>query len=107
MIRLQRPAVNSSEDPKKQRHAELEVPGDSKHIHAELEAAGVPVSFADCRTCPDPCEDGKKTLSSISLDALIRVFIGHEEYPQKIVSTIDTTSDMLGSVKPYRRQVRP
>jgi hypothetical protein len=102
----QRPAVNSSEDPK-QRHAELEAPGDSKQIHAELEAAGVPVSFADCRTCPDPCEDGKKALFSISLDTLIGVLIGHEEYPPKIVSRIDTTSDMLGSVKPYRRQVRP
>ncbi|KAI9512256.1 Sucrase/ferredoxin-like-domain-containing protein [Russula earlei] len=60
---------------------------DIEQTHAALEAAGVPVSFADCRYCPNPCEDG------------------HEEYPNKIVSKIDTTSDMLGSVKPYRRQV--
>ncbi|KAI0004915.1 Sucrase/ferredoxin-like-domain-containing protein [Russula compacta] len=60
---------------------------DSEQTHAALEAAGVPVSFADCRNCPDPCEDG------------------HEEYPQRIASMIDKTSDMLGSVKPYRRQV--
>lgn len=45
------------------------------------------MSFADCRNCPNPCDDG------------------HEEYPKRIASMIDTTSDMLGSVKPYRRQV--
>ncbi|KAI0053025.1 hypothetical protein FA95DRAFT_1482489 [Auriscalpium vulgare] len=53
-----------------------------------LEAAGVPVSFADCRNCPNPCDQAS-----------------HEDYPNKIVSMIDTKSDMLGSVKPYRRQV--
>ncbi|KAI0251304.1 Sucrase/ferredoxin-like-domain-containing protein [Lactifluus subvellereus] len=58
-----------------------------EQTHSALEAAGVPVSFADCRNCPNPCNDG------------------HEEYPHRIASTIDTTSDMLGSVKPYRRQV--
>ncbi|KAI0307260.1 Sucrase/ferredoxin-like-domain-containing protein [Multifurca ochricompacta] len=60
---------------------------DLEQTHAALEAAGVPVSFADCRNCPNPCNDG------------------HEEYPHRIASMIDTTSDMLGSVKPYRRQV--
>jgi hypothetical protein len=30
----------------------------------------------------------------------------HEDYPKRIEAMIDTTSDMLGSVKPYRRQVR-
>ncbi|KAH9977884.1 Sucrase/ferredoxin-like-domain-containing protein [Lactifluus volemus] len=60
---------------------------DPEQTHSALEAAGVPVSFADCRNCPNPCSDG------------------HEEYPQRIASTIDTTSEMLGSVKPYRRQV--
>jgi len=60
---------------------------DPEDMHAALEAAGVPVSFDDCRSCPNPCEDG------------------HEEYPNRIISMIDTTSDMLGSVKPYRRQV--
>ena len=80
---------------------------DLEQAHAALEAAGVPVSFADCRNCPNPCEDGKRTHSSISSDPLNRLSTGHEEYPQKIASMIDTTSDMLGSVKPYRRQVRP
>ena len=26
--------------------------------HSTLEAAGVPVSLADCRNCPNPCEEG-------------------------------------------------
>ncbi|KAI9448135.1 Sucrase/ferredoxin-like-domain-containing protein [Lactarius indigo] len=60
---------------------------DAEKSHDALEAAGVPVSFADCRNCPNPCEDG------------------HEEYPHRIASMIDRTSEMLGSVRPYRRQV--
>ena len=32
----------------------------SEDSHVNLEAAGVPVSFADCRNCPNPCEDGKQ-----------------------------------------------
>ena len=51
MNRLKRLAavlLNSAEDP--------------EQTHAALEAAGVPVSFADCRHCPNPCEDGKPAL---------------------------------------------
>ena len=33
---------------------------DPEQTHAALEAAGVPVSFADCRNCPNPCDDGKQ-----------------------------------------------
>ncbi|KZV64844.1 hypothetical protein PENSPDRAFT_690430 [Peniophora sp. CONT] len=55
--------------------------------HSTLEAAGVPVSLADCRNCPNPCEED------------------HEEYPKRIEAMIDTESEMLGSVKPYRRQI--
>ena len=77
---------------------------DPEQMHAALEAAGVPVSFADCRNCPNPCEDGK-TLFPFPWTRLLG-FTGHEEYPKRITSMIDTTSDMLGSVKPYRRQVR-
>ncbi len=33
---------------------------DHEQTHVALEAAGVPVSFADCRNCPNPCEDGKQ-----------------------------------------------
>jgi hypothetical protein len=37
---------------------------DIEQTHAVLEAAGVPVSIADCRSCPNPCEDGKRASSS-------------------------------------------
>jgi len=37
---------------------------DLEQTHAVLEAAGVPVSIADCRSCPNPCEDGKRAFSS-------------------------------------------
>lgn len=42
---------------------------DPEDTHAALEAAGVPVSFADCRSCPNPCEDGKRVFFSL-LDLL-------------------------------------
>ncbi len=37
---------------------------DPEQTHVALEAAGVPVSFAECRNCPNPCEDGKLNRSS-------------------------------------------
>ena len=36
---------------------------DPEDTHTALEAAGVPVSFDDCRSCPNPCEDGMEALS--------------------------------------------
>ncbi|KAG6833789.1 hypothetical protein H0H87_001221 [Tephrocybe sp. NHM501043] len=53
-------------------------------LHAQLQAAAVPVTDADCRNCSDPCEEG------------------HDSYPGRF--TIDTESPLLGSIKPYRRQ---
>ncbi|KAF7360233.1 hypothetical protein MVEN_00752100 [Mycena venus] len=50
-----------------------------------LTASGVPVSEADCRACSDPCEDG------------------HGEYPPRF--TVDMETQMLGSVRPFRRQI--
>ncbi|KAG6886078.1 hypothetical protein C0993_004068 [Termitomyces sp. T159_Od127] len=41
--------------------------------------------LADCRNCAEPCEEG------------------HDSYPGRL--TIDTDSPLLGTVKPYRRQV--
>ncbi|KAH8118377.1 Sucrase/ferredoxin-like-domain-containing protein [Phellopilus nigrolimitatus] len=52
----------------------------------ELEAAGVPVTAADCRSCADPCDEG------------------HEDYAKRF--DVDMESEMRGSVKPYRRQAR-
>ncbi|KAG8829542.1 hypothetical protein FRC17_006426 [Serendipita sp. 399] len=51
----------------------------------DLKAASIPVSSDPCRTCADPCD------------------VGHLEYPPRF--DVDTAGDMLGSVKPYMRQV--
>jgi len=51
----------------------------------QLRASEVPVSGADCRTCSDPCD------------------LGHEAYPSRF--DIDMDTQMLGSVKPYHRQI--
>ncbi|KAF8665736.1 hypothetical protein AX16_000184 [Volvariella volvacea WC 439] len=58
---------------------------DSELLRHQLEASAVPVSDADCRTCPNPCDEG------------------HDGYPKRF--NIDTSTRMLGSVKAYRRQV--
>ncbi|KAJ7185744.1 Sucrase/ferredoxin-like-domain-containing protein [Mycena filopes] len=55
------------------------------NIFARLAASAVPVSSEACRTCSDPCEDG------------------HGEYPSRF--TVDMETQMLGSVRPFRRQV--
>ncbi|KAJ7499152.1 Sucrase/ferredoxin-like-domain-containing protein [Mycena latifolia] len=55
------------------------------NIYATLTASGIPVASADCRTCANPCEEG------------------HSEYPRRF--SIDMDSQMLGSVKPFRRQI--
>ncbi|KAJ7228886.1 Sucrase/ferredoxin-like-domain-containing protein [Mycena pura] len=55
------------------------------NVYATLTASGIPVASVDCRTCPNPCEEG------------------HAEYPRRF--SIDMESTMLGSVKPFRRQI--
>ncbi|EIW82256.1 hypothetical protein CONPUDRAFT_103206 [Coniophora puteana RWD-64-598 SS2] len=60
------------------------VPGDAQQVFENLQAASIPVTSADCRNCADPCED-------------------HDDFSKRIDVNMD--SDMLGSVKPYRRQV--
>lgn len=52
---------------------------------ALLQEACIPVSTDDCRACADPCDQG------------------HEEYSSRF--DVDMETQMLGSVKPYRRQV--
>ncbi|KAJ7095166.1 Sucrase/ferredoxin-like-domain-containing protein [Mycena belliarum] len=54
-------------------------------IYASLTSSGVPVAVVDCRTCANPCEQG------------------HAEYPRRF--SIDMDSQMLGTVKPFRRQI--
>ncbi|KIJ37364.1 hypothetical protein M422DRAFT_33712 [Sphaerobolus stellatus SS14] len=51
----------------------------------QLEKSQVPVSDDPCRTCASPCE------------------FGHPDYPRRF--DVDLTSEMLGSLKPYQRQV--
>ncbi|KAJ7166732.1 hypothetical protein C8R46DRAFT_996405 [Mycena filopes] len=58
---------------------------DPDNIRAQLDAGAVPVSYAECRTCANPCEDG------------------HGEYPTRF--TVDMETQMLGTVDPFRRQV--
>ncbi|KAK7060322.1 hypothetical protein VNI00_001087 [Paramarasmius palmivorus] len=54
-------------------------------IKAQLGQGGIPITEADCRSCSDPCEEG------------------HEPYPGRF--DVDMETQMLGSVKPYHRQV--
>ncbi|KAF9221906.1 hypothetical protein BS17DRAFT_841748 [Gyrodon lividus] len=61
------------------------LPGDIQKVYDDLNAADVPVTEADCRSCADPCDQD------------------HDDYASKM--TVDMDSDMRGSVKPYRRQV--
>ncbi|KAF9008704.1 Sucrase/ferredoxin-like-domain-containing protein [Cyathus striatus] len=60
-------------------------PADTDPLCDQLRTSDVPVSGADCRSCSDPCD------------------LGHEGYPARF--NIDTSSHMLGSVKPYHRQI--
>jgi hypothetical protein len=46
----------------------------SEETHVALEAAGVPVSFADCRNCPNPCEDGKPKNTPIPFAYSIKTY---------------------------------
>ncbi|KAG9317244.1 Sucrase/ferredoxin-like-domain-containing protein [Chiua virens] len=61
------------------------LPPDAQKVYEDLRAADIPVSDAACRSCPDPCDQD------------------HDDYSRRI--SVDMESDMLGSVKPYRRQV--
>ncbi|KAK1228900.1 hypothetical protein PQX77_008058 [Marasmius sp. AFHP31] len=58
---------------------------DPDSISMKLELGGVPITDADCRSCPDPCDEG------------------HEPYPSRF--DVDMETQMLGTVKPYHRQI--
>ncbi|KAJ7068063.1 Sucrase/ferredoxin-like-domain-containing protein [Mycena amicta] len=53
--------------------------------YASLSASGIPIALGDCRSCPNPCDEG------------------HAEYPRRFV--VDHDSTLLGSMKPFRRQI--
>jgi hypothetical protein len=71
------------------------------NIREQLGASGVPVSTADCRTCADPCEDGRCATQLKANNSFVSV--GHGEYPPRF--TVDMETQMLGSVRPFCRQV--
>ncbi|GAW01849.1 sucrose cleavage family protein [Lentinula edodes] len=54
-------------------------------LQTQLDSVSVPYTDVDCRTCPNPCDEG------------------HESYPNKF--SVDMESTMFGSVKPYHRQI--
>ncbi|KAG8722806.1 hypothetical protein FRC08_007754 [Ceratobasidium sp. 394] len=60
-------------------------PPQAEELATKLDTAGVPYTLDPCRVCADPCD------------------LGHEEWPNRF--DVDLSSDMLGSVKPYGRQV--
>ena len=82
---------------------------DIQASNEELQSAGVPISTADCRSCPDPCDHGELNylvefsyfFENFGSDNLS---LGHEEYPARW--NVDMETQMFGSVKPDRRQVR-
>ncbi|KAF8528808.1 Sucrase/ferredoxin-like-domain-containing protein [Hysterangium stoloniferum] len=57
----------------------------AESITDQLNKSHVPVSNDPCRTCANPCE------------------FGHPDYPGRF--DVDLTSEMLGSLKPYQRQI--
>ncbi|EPQ59395.1 hypothetical protein GLOTRDRAFT_136275 [Gloeophyllum trabeum ATCC 11539] len=57
-----------------------------------FDAANIPLATADCRSCADPCDKGACLL-----------VLRHDEYPKRF--DVDRESQMLGSVKPFRRQI--
>jgi len=61
------------------------LPPDAQKVYEDLRAANVPVSDGVCQLCPNPCDQD------------------HDDYSGRI--SVDMEEDMLGSVKPYRRQV--
>ena len=70
----------------------------------ELKEACVPVSTEECRGCADPCDQGGWCTSRVLVAVISLMLVGHEEYPSRF--TVDMETEMLGSVKPYHRQVR-
>ena len=78
---------------------------DMDQTKAQLQEADIPVSDAPCRGCADPCDEGERISTSsacvVESYACVRD-IGHDEYPK---FDVDHETEMLGSVKPYGRQV--
>lgn len=73
----------------------------------QLENVGVPLSTVDCNACTEPCEGQRRVLCAQNLfrpSDILAARPEHVSYPAKF--DIDFESDLLGSVKAFRRQVR-
>lgn len=73
-------------------------------LYQKLQGASIPTSYADCRTCPHPCDQGSAVFLKFMFQSCSQEHAGHESYPDKFDA--DMKSDLLGTVKPYCRQVR-
>lgn len=73
----------------------------SDSVITDLKAASVPISSADCRICPDPCDEGISVYPFRFF--LSNTYAGHDDWPPRF--DVDMETFMLGSVKPYQRQV--
>ncbi|KAG8931988.1 hypothetical protein FRC02_001802 [Tulasnella sp. 418] len=69
----------------------IQSPPQTDTLCSKLAHASVPTTTDPCRLCPDPCDDSNLEFR-------------HEGWGTKLFD-VDLSSDMLGTVKPYRRQV--
>ncbi|KAG8883443.1 hypothetical protein FRB97_006571 [Tulasnella sp. 331] len=88
----------------------IKEPPKAETLGTKLSAASIPVTLDPCRACPNPCDidiDGEDgggyAMRDSNIDPHLRY--AHEEWPSTKFFDVDLTSDMLGSVKPYYRQV--
>ncbi|KAG9030350.1 hypothetical protein FRB95_004005 [Tulasnella sp. JGI-2019a] len=88
----------------------IQEPPKAETLGTKLAKASIPVTFDACRACPNPCDveiDGQDgggyAMRDSDIDPHFRY--AHEEWPSQKFFDVDLTSDMLGSVKPYHRQV--
>lgn len=89
----------------------IKEPPKAETLGTKLSGASIPVTLDACRACPNPCDvdiDGEDgggyAMRDSDVDPHFRY--AHEEWPSTKFFDVDLTSDMLGSVKPYYRQVR-
>lgn len=81
---------------------------DTEQIADLLETVSVPLHTGDCRSCPDPCTEGNaiwlQGFACIISVLLIHSLgsVGHEDWN----FSRDMETQMLGTVKPYTRQVK-
>ena len=76
---------------------------DTSMTAEQLKAASVPVSDTACRDCADPCDEGECCQLLREQHTPMLSSPGHDEFPK---FDVDMETEMLGSMKPFARQVR-